>query len=95
METIKDVKNTKQELSGFLTIYRHFCLEQGLGGGGILTKAPQQPDQEHCRESLGQGQQQDNTRAIVGAAPHQAPTPRSAAGLLGGPPFLITTLLRG
>lgn len=37
----------------------HFCLEQSLGGVRILTNALLQADQEHYRESQGQGQQQD------------------------------------
>ena len=47
-----------------------FNLEQNFRGARTLRKAPLQADQEHCRESQGQGQQREVLTTVGTAPPH-------------------------
>ena len=87
LETTKDVPNVKWGLPASLIIYMCFNLEQSFRGARTLRKAPLQADQEHCRESQGQGQQRE-VLTIVGTAP---PTPHDmlAGGRGAGLPFSL------
>lgn len=93
LETTKDVPNVKWGLPVSLIIYMCFNLEQSFWGARTPRKALLQADQEHCRESQGQGQQWD-TLTIAGTTPPHTPHDM-LAGAAGRAPSLITALLRG